>query len=760
MSTDRDLLYRLLPEFIRYRDFFEGEPLRALMAVLEQGYSLLESDVARLYENWFIETCEEWVVPYIGELVGVRGLGGARQRTLSRRARVANAITYRRRKGTVPVLGRVARDATHWYTRPVPRARLLAVTQHLEHLRPGAGGTADLRRADALDRLGGPFDSIAHAVDVKVPNRQPGETRVPAGETAPCGLRALALFVWRLDSYPVAVGTARRLRGGGKRGGAARYTFHPMGLDMPLFGFPPTAPALDREVQEAELPTPLRRLPLSEDLAALRRGERPPHGYFDGSAPFRVRVRRRLAAGSRKARREEAPPVLEAIDPRAVAIADLGDWQPRAVIADPGPRDGEERPPVEVLVDPVRGRLLFPGGAPGSEVAVSYRYGFSGDLGGGPYDRGEDEASAASWEAVVYRDARRDEETGAGEGESVHHFPSLAEALAAWADRPAAEAGEGAAGQAEGDGPLPATGVVRLCDSATYEAPGGRFRVDLRPGERLVIEAARERCPCLVGDLTLAGGSDSGLTLCGLWIDGGVRIEGGASLRLSHSTLRPPSAAPAGSGARRRPSLEAGPEVPAALTVSIVRSILGPVRLPAWIAGVEVLDSIVEGGDGPAIAGVEAGSYGPPGVLKHTTVLGEVRLAQLALAEGVLFVAPVTVEQTRFGEVRYSFLPAPSRTPRRFRCQPDLALDGGADPGRRRAVLLRLAPRFTSASYGRPGYCQLSRGVAPEIGRGAEDGSEMGAFHHLDQPRREADLGTVLEEFLPWGLDAHIAYVT
>jgi hypothetical protein len=54
---------------------------------------------------------------------------------------------------------------------------------------------------------------------------------------------------------------------------------------------------------------------------------------------------------------------------------------------------------------------------------------------------------------------------------------------------------------------------------------------------------------------------------------------------------------------------------------------------------------------------------------------------------------------------------------------------------------------------------QLPGGPA-EIATGAEDGSEMGAYCHLKQPQREANLRLRLEEYLPFGLEAGIIYVT
>ncbi|MGH9809141.1 MAG: hypothetical protein ACRD9W_18130, partial [Terriglobia bacterium] len=71
MSTQNaDRLYDLLPAVHRLRDADRGYPLRALLLVISEQVNLVDADIAQLYENWFIETCQAWVVPYIGDLVG------------------------------------------------------------------------------------------------------------------------------------------------------------------------------------------------------------------------------------------------------------------------------------------------------------------------------------------------------------------------------------------------------------------------------------------------------------------------------------------------------------------------------------------------------------------------------------------------------------------------------------------------------------------------------------------------------------------
>src|SRR5262245_26689659 len=112
MSITADRLYRLLPAVYRVKDAAQGEPLHALLTLIEQQYDALDQDITGLYENWFIETCAEWVVPYIGDLLGVRPLNTTAAGTLSARAYVAHTLDYRRRKGTAAMIETMARDVT------------------------------------------------------------------------------------------------------------------------------------------------------------------------------------------------------------------------------------------------------------------------------------------------------------------------------------------------------------------------------------------------------------------------------------------------------------------------------------------------------------------------------------------------------------------------------------------------------------------------------------------------------------------------
>jgi hypothetical protein len=139
-------------------------------------------------------------------------------------------------------------------------------------------------------------------------------------------------------------------------------------------------------------------------------------------------------------------------------------------------------------------------------------------------------------------------------------------------------------------------------------------------------------------------------------------------------------------------------------------------------------------------------------------VLGEVNAHAIELAENCIFMSRVRVARSQLGCMRFCYVAPVSRTPRRYHCQPDGVTVGltQADDRARAETLVR--PRFNSMRYGTPTYCQLAATCAEEIKRGADDESEMGVFHDLFQPQREANLRTRLDEFTPAGINAGIIF--
>ncbi len=245
------------------------------MSVFAKQAGVVESDIAQLYENWFIETCEDWVVPYLGDLIGVRGLHAVSHATFSLRARVANTLGYRRRKGTAAMLEQLAHDSTGWPAHAVEFFELLDTTQNLNHLRPFNVITPDLRRTEVLDLLDTPFDRIAHSVDVRRIASGRGKHNIPN----------IGLFLWRLQSYPLSDANARRA-GLSPHG---RFTFSPLGTSAPLFNVPEPETEITHLAEEINVPAELRRRPLYDELEARRQKiaekSRPSRTLYFGASP-------------------------------------------------------------------------------------------------------------------------------------------------------------------------------------------------------------------------------------------------------------------------------------------------------------------------------------------------------------------------------------------------------------------------------------------------------------------------------------------
>jgi hypothetical protein len=96
--------------------------------------------------------------------------------------------------------------------------------------------------------------------------------------------------------------------------------------------------------------------------------------------------------------------------------------------------------------------------------------------------------------------------------------------------------------------------------------------------------------------------------------------------------------------------------------------------------------------------------------------------------------------------VRFSYVPAAARVPRRFHCVP------GEDTS------MTAVPQFASLRCGHHAYAQLSAVSGPALLSGASDDGEMGAFHHLAQPQRATNVRIRLDEYLRVGLEAGVFY--
>ncbi|WP_329206288.1 hypothetical protein OG257_08820 [Streptomyces sp. NBC_00683] len=730
MSREPDGLAELLPQWHRLRDAEDGEPLRALLAVIAEQVDRVRDGVDQSYEDLFVETAAPWVLPYLGDLVGYRPLPGyervpsaglgdadgkdARTRlaeALAPRRDVAATVANRRRKGTLALLEELAQEVAGWPARAVELSRLVSHHQPVRLYGTGAAATdvrrlgrgrlADVREGAQLDLAGGPFDTTARSVDV----RRAGSPRRRGGHS-PAGV---GLFVWRLKPYRVSrapaycIDRARSL-----------YTFSILGNDSGLVTRPVPEPSATHIATIDNVPASISRRQLADRLA----------DHYGPGKSFTVW----------RDGQDEPVPMSD------IVVADLSGWRYR-------PRLGQ------VAVDPVLGRIAFGSrSAPRQGVWVTYHYAFGDDTGGGEYPRERVTSPAAR----IYR-------VGPG---GPHQ--RIMDAYEQWrTDRRAGHCG--------------AEGIIEITHSGAYQE---QLDFDLGRGDRLELRAA-EGCRPVIRLLDWYsnrpdalniraqesgqgegkdgpahhGGEAPRIVLDGLLITGrGLHVSGPVgAVALRHCTLVPGW------------SLEAdcdphSPEEPSLVLdrttacVSIERSILGTIEVIGEEVSTDPLpihirDSILDAtGHGlPALSAPDCRHAHAVLHAHRTTVIGEVHTHAVEIAENSIFTGQVRVARRGIGCLRYSYVPPGSRTPRRHRCQPDLV---GSD----RAEEVR--PLLSSERYGTPAYGRLADGGPWQIRRGADDGSEMGVFHHLYEPQREDSLRARLAEYTPAGTDAGIFPVT
>ena len=733
-------LYDLLPAVYRNRDYYLGEPLRALVTVLGDELDVLRRDIDRLYDNWFIETCDEWVVPYIGDLLAASGLHPGREGVFSLRAFVANTLAYRRRKGTASVLENIAQDVSGWSTSVSEFFQLLTNTQHFSHVRPstvwsldgadderiGTVGNIDIRKERLLASLGTAFDTASRTIDIRPFTQYHGWHNIDR----------LGIFLWRLRSYPLQNVPPRLVAQQ-----PHKFYFHPLGLQVPLFANPQRQSGATERRREWEVPHEIDGDAFAAD----------PDRYYGDEKSILITI-----AG-------------QALPLSAIIPADLAgpEWPNQTL---PPPSNGsQDSPPVVAYLDVECGRLEFDSKSPidPDTVEISYHYGFSADIGGGPYGR------------EVTPDMDGLEIIQVAKGTPI---ASLGDALAARQQ---------------------ACSVIRIMDSGIYSEPD-RF-VILQPGEELVIEAADGARPTIVivpaanhhqpritflVDTPFPLADSSFPPVChvkldGLLVEGRIWAEGDMVLELEHCTLLP----------SRLTELTDGVvlEVPGnsfgfRMEIDIDRCILGGIRTDRDIRFIHIRDSIVDAfidldrqpGD-PADARrvhAMAGSHpmgewpGATTIVERSTILGAVYVRAMPLASESIFNGHVLVDERQHGCMKYCYIDSifddlnqaftVSRTPRRFRCQPDVILESvpaseEASAERQRARR-RVQPIFSSTLYGQPTYGRLSWRCPTEIRTGAEDGSEMGAFGHLMEPQREANLREAVRRYLPFGLEMNVIY--
>lgn len=735
MTEDRfeqyfaEKFWEMIPANYRHEDGLGDNPgvLRALVQVMAQQAARLRRSHDRLWEDQFIELCNDWAVPYIGDLVGTRLVSALNTR--SRRIDVAKTIYYRRRKGTPAVLEELISDITQWEGKLVEGFRRLARSRHSLDPEPSyyngrfsntpPGGLADLRSVQAAEMSHSAFDEFHHTPDL----------RKPSGGDGLYGIQRLLFYIYRLRAFEVTGITPYAVADTGDLG----FTFDPSGRDIPLY-MPrnrpqdPTSDAANadwgkwRQSFEWELPASIRcrllghaeYLVEDKDIIALKKDGVLSESLADelrqlSDIHYKTEQRlynaiSQLPSSATLLNDDHYPAILaetiieqcgkRALYPNALIVyEDSSAISKEQMVA--GDLSVMQTVTLDkcVQIDPQRGRLMFIGDSP-DNVTVSYHYGFAAEIGAGSYDRSHVE------QHIIDKNLN-----GGGD----INAPDLLN-----------------------------NGVTQIQDSARYRLVSNKNSV-----QNLVFIAANNQRPYIVldGNRVLNSGAheDSTIVLDGLWI--GAQPESSIVLRgdfesviLRHVTLDP-------GGARTLD--EASDDIPTVTLVvegniellTIESSILGPLHIESdgYIEKAVITDSILQSRDEtvPALNLPATELH-----LQRVTILGDVE-AQCLWASDSLIVGQGNIENTQCGCFRFSAAKNnTSQLPRQYR---SIWID--------KPNLL-----FTSTRFGDPGYMQLSTVATGNIVRGAENGAEMGVYNALINPIKLDSLRAKVKEYMPFGL--------
>jgi hypothetical protein len=281
-------LWLLLPAAYRGADSDDDAvagPLREIVDRIGAQAAIVRRSIDRFWEDQSIETCDDWVIAYAGDLLATHLVAALDAR--GHRIDVAKTIYYRRRKGTLGILEEIAADVTGWDARVVEFFRRLGRTRHgldpeiglpaqaappadplaLQHAEgiigplsaTPLGGFADLRNAYGASRAKTAFDEFSYTADFRRGRGLVGWHDIPR----------LGVFLWRLESFAVPMSTPV-----GVNNCAGYFAFDPTGREIELFAAPSRKTEqrygdLWVSPQEWQLPAPIDQRLYDADAALL-----------------------------------------------------------------------------------------------------------------------------------------------------------------------------------------------------------------------------------------------------------------------------------------------------------------------------------------------------------------------------------------------------------------------------------------------------------------------------------------------------------
>lgn len=767
-------LYDRLPQIYKIRDEEQLPPaqLKSYLALVEAAFGAIQENIESLYHDLFIETSSDWVIPYIGDLLGTSHLI-ADPWTL--RADVADTIALRRRKGTLGSIELLTYNLTRWGVHCIELRENLVWNQHLNHQRPDGGGkppyrhpgmhtivrggTVTLREPAVLGLLNTPFDPFAHIADLRSPST--GGIRY--------NLPNLAIFLWRLEVYQVAASKpvfrgvqANPAAAGGEAKFAARFDVHPLGEQVRLFNThrfdpdrkPPVLTQVDRT------PGPILTARLIEGSQA---GAPDEYIAVETYNPTNVTLETLRLSGTGLQLHLPEPEFTGEIwsSPAgkiSVRGANLCAWEK-------GLHDPLKNR--EIAIDPVTGRIVIgidaqaEGDALMDHLLLTYTYGAVGQVGAHPVSRPPVPEKWNGEPLKVRRVSFHQNPDGLRDAlqDALHNIENLASPI-----------------------------LIEITDSMTHDLDISTISITenggfcLRLNRSLIIRSCdgqrpiiRLAVPLCFRPVNVKGTTDdeqdrfneilSKLTvrLEGLYLTRGESFPGGKplieraalnSLELFDCTLDPgghvkldntrASIHPSvnlqnGYGFTDPAEKKAFNQTP---KIILERTISGPLLIDTGYR-LFLTDSIIDAGKGAdddpgdsfAISG-PANIWGPPSQVSGITVFGRTRVESIS-GQGGIWVHALEALDNQKGCIKFSYFSGRNdRLPQNYGCV--------------RGTEAKL--RFTSEIFGNPAYGQLARTSDFRIRERGPKDSEMGAFGFLLEAHKWRNLQIRFREFMPVGV--------
>ncbi|MGJ8628236.1 MAG: hypothetical protein ACSHXB_14845 [Sulfitobacter sp.] len=733
-------IWGLIPGIYRGED--RDGSLRGLVEVLAGEAAEQRRSIDRLWADASIVDCDDWVIPYIAEMLGTRLI--SEQNVAGRRADVANTIKYRRIAGTVQLLVMLADDIAGWDAVASEAFKRLIRNWHSLDCPPVIGpvsgtpqhGLARLSRFRVGEVVDTGFDDVAHFPDFRRLRGVSGRYNIPK----------VNLHLYRQQAFQLRRTTPFDF-------GEGRFALDPSGRDAPLFQ--PGQPMVDgcRSGAEWEVRKPMPcalfndgRYQITPDVAGVAVGSdllRYADMVFRDATTFLDRAAR--AKGADLTPDEAGDLMAAALLPDSNRAHLFGD----AIHLGDGPdagsdgfgvgalfgadltlwNDGDATPDwIEALVDPATGRVR----TDGPLTAFKYYEGRFAPVGAGTHDRQADLT----------------------------------------AEDPAVLPVGGATANFE----FPVSGAHQMNDSRTYQH---RHNTGLTVEGDLHVQAANGERPFIRISATAGGGGTPrfvidadadgrDIILDGVWLG---MIIGTDPLAQSESEtlceivlagdfnrvcLRNMTIDPGGAQASLLDPA-APPDAPELITrflptvrlliegasdlIEIDRCVVGPIEeaegAQSQCAGgtLRITDSIIRAGQ--TIDGVTLPAFrGRHSTLEITrsTIIGNIEAARYFITDSIVQ-GTVSAQDPQGSCIRYS---AAAQTD-------EIALANAYEC----EVFADVLPThiFVSRRFGDPGLVQLSQTAPGTIRRGAENTSEMGVYNRtLDAIKRD-DLTYKLSEF-------------